>query len=386
MRDQLLDYFEQFADDDTQLIEAVQVLAAQTGKEVYTYIFQILTNLDLPPVEAETHWNRIISHSKDLNNAMGRVVNLRTAICDYFCSINKSLHNPKIIEIHLFEKTAKSSTYDNLTGLLNRNALDEALFREISRARRHDANLTLLFMDIDDFKQVNDTLGHIAGDEVLKQVARLIMDEKRAEDIGARYGGEEIVILMPDTNKADGWLLGERIRQKVEETEMPYDDGTVKITLSGGLASFPIDAGDSLTLLKNADKAMYQAKSIGKNNISFYSLDKRRNIRMEYTATVEIQELGIHDKPVFSATSKSLSIGGILLESKDPMEVGAMIQINILLGGAHPFLVVGTVVRSQKTPSGSHEISVAFIDSDKAARNEISSYLIRHLKDTPSPS
>lgn len=386
IRKQLLDFFEQFADDDTRLVKELHALIAQQGKEVYSYIFQILTNLDLPPAEAAQHWEQIIAHNKDLNAAMGREVNLRTAVCDYFCSINKSLHNPKIIEIHLFEKTARSSTFDALTGLLNRSAFDEMLSREISRAKRHDSNLTLLFLDLDDFKRVNDTLGHMAGDEVLRKVAKMIMLEKRAEDFGARYGGEEITILLPQTCKADGWLIGERIRQRLEEAEIHYEGQNIKATLSGGLASFPIDASDGLSLLKNADKAMYRAKSFGKNNISFYSMNKRRNIRVEYTTAVEIQELGIHVKPAFTATTKSLSIGGILLESNEHLETGTKIQITIPISQENPLLLIGNVVRSEKTGTGSNHISVAFIDSGIVVKNEISSYLIRHLKDTPDHS
>jgi diguanylate cyclase (GGDEF)-like protein len=386
IRKQLLDFFEQFADDDARLIKELHYLISQQGKEVYTYIFQILTNLDLPPAEAAHHWEQIIAHSKDLSTAMGREVNLRTAVCDYFCSVNKSLHNPKIIEIHLFEKTARSSTFDALTGLLNRSAFDEMLSREISRAKRHDSNLTLLFLDLDDFKRINDTLGHMAGDEVLRKVAKMIMLEKRAEDFGARYGGEEITILLPQTCKADGWLIGERIRQRLEEAEIHYEGQNIKATLSGGLASFPIDASDGLSLLKNADKAMYRAKSFGKNNISFYSMNKRRNIRVEYTTSVEIQELGIHAKPSFTATTKSLSIGGILLESNEHLETGAKIQITIPVSQENPLLLIGNVVRSEKTATGSHDISVAFIDSGIVIKNEISSYLIKHLKDIPDHS
>ncbi|MDX1776753.1 MAG: diguanylate cyclase [Desulfobulbales bacterium] len=386
IRNQLLDYFEQHADDDARLIEKLNALITQKGKEVYSYIFQILTNLDLPASEAEQHWNKIISHSRDLSAAMGREVSLRTSVCDYFCSVNKSLHNPKMIEIHLYEKAAKSSTFDNLTGLLNRNAFDEMLARELSRAKRHDSNLALLFFDLDDFKKVNDTMGHLAGDEVLKKVAQLIMQAKRAEDIGARYGGEEITVLLPDTNKVNGWLIGERIRQKIENTAIRYEGKKIKITLSGGLASFPIDASDGLTLIKNADKAMYRAKSFGKNNISFYSMDKRRNIRVGYNTSVEIQELGIHEKPVLTATTKSISIGGILLESETPFQSGAKIQLNISLNEKNPLLIIGTVVRSEKTDEDNYEISVAFLDSDKIIKNEISSYQIKHLKEIPAHS
>ena len=383
IRDQLLNIFEQYADDDGRLIDELYAMIKSDGKDVYSYIFQILANLDLEPAVAEKYWHEIISHSKTLNNAMGRAVNLRTVICDYFCSINKSLHNPKIIEIPLFEKTTRSLTLDNLTGLLNRNTFDETLKRETSRAKRHDSNLTLLFLDLDNFKQINDTLGHLAGDEVLRRVAMLIMAEKRSEDIAARYGGEEITVLLPETSKADGWLLGERIRKTVEEADIYYEGEKIKITLSGGLASFPIDASDDLTLLKHADLAMYRAKSFGKNNISFYSMDKRRNIRMDYSTAVEIQELGIHNKPVFSATTKSLSISGILVESPEKIDEGAKIQINMSLHGADPLLIVGTVVRSKKIASGNHEISIAFLDSVKVMRNEISSYMLKHLKELP---
>ena len=383
IRDQLLNNFEQFSDDDAGLIEALQGLIAQKGEGVYTLIFQILTNLELHPAEAAKHWQKIISNCKDLSEAIGRKVSLRTAVCDYFCSINRTLHNPKIIEIHLFEKATKSSTFDNLTGLLNRKAFDEALQREVSRAKRHDSSLTLLFIDLDDFKNVNDTLGHLAGDEVLKKVAHLIMLEKRSEDIAARYGGEELTLLLPETSKADGWLIGERIRSKVEETQLSYEGQNINITLSGGIATFPIDASDDLTLLKSADLAMYRAKSFGKNNISFFSMDKRRNIRVDYNIAVEIQELGMQVKPVLTATTKSLSIGGILLESQNPLEIGSKIQINIALDSANPLLIIGTVIRSDEMESSNYETSIAFLDSDKVARNEISSYLVKHLKELP---
>lgn len=386
IRNRLLDYFEKFSNDDARLIKEIQALNAKHGQEVYTHVFQILTNLDLDSAEAELHWNNIIAHTKDLSAALGHEGNLRTVVCDYFCSVNKSLQNPKIIEIHLFEKIAKASTIDHLTGLLNRNAFDEMLSREISRAKRHDSSLSLLFLDLDDFKQVNDTMGHVAGDRVLIKIAQLIMAEKRSEDIAARYGGEEIAILLPEISKADGWLIGERIRQKVDESEIRYEGKNIKMTLSGGLASFPIDAGDGLTLLKNADKAMYRAKSFGKNNISYFSMDKRRNIRVEYNTFIEIQELGIHGKPVFTASAKSLSVSGILLESNDTLETGAKIQINIPLSPKNHILVIGTVVRSEKTDSGRYNISVSFVGSDKVMKNEISSYLIRHLKDIPVDS
>ena len=380
IRDQLLDCFEKYAQDDARLVEELNSLIAQEGQQVISSIFQILTNLDLTPTEAEVHWQKVVAHCNKLSSSMGREVNLRTAVCDYFCSVNKSLHNPKIIEIHLFEKAAKSSTFDSLTGLLNRNAFDDALQREISRAKRYDSNLSLLFLDLDDFKQVNDSYGHMAGDEVLKSVAQTILTEKRSEDVAARYGGEEMAILLPETSKTEGWLLGERIRKRLVETTIVYEEQAIKTTLSGGLASYPIDAKDGTALLNNADKAMYRAKSFGKNNTSLYSMDKRRNVRIEHSASVEVIELGFGDKPIINAMTKTLSIGGIMLESDRPIGVGVSIQMNITINEAEPILIIGNVIREEKNASGKYDISIAFIESDSMIKNEISSYLIKHLE------
>jgi hypothetical protein len=107
---------------------------------------------------------------------------------------------------------------------------------------------------------------------------------------------------------------------------------------------------------------------------------------VDYSTAVEIQELGIHKKPVLSATTRSLSIGGILVESHSSLDNGAKIQINIALDSTNPLLIIGTVIRSDKMESGNYETSIAFLDSDKVIRNEISSYLIKHLKDLPSES
>ena len=115
-------------------------------------------------------------------------------------------------------------------------------------------------------------------------------------------------------------------------------------------------------------------------------MDKRRSTRVDCSTAVEIQELGIHKKPVLSAITRSLSIGGILLESHAPLDNGAKIQINIALDSTNPLLIIGLVIRSDKMESGNYETSIAFLDSDKVIKNEISSYLIKHLKDLPSES
>jgi hypothetical protein len=153
------------------------------------------------------------------------------------------------------------------------------------------------------------------------------------------------------------------------------------MTLSGGLASFPIDANDGAALLKHADKAMYRAKSFGKNNISLYSMDKRRNIRIEYSTSVELSELGFGKKHIINAMTKSLSIGGIMLESESPIDVDIKIQMSLAVNDADPILVIGKVIRVEKNECGNFDLSITFIESDSMVKNEISSYLIKHLED-----
>ena len=135
-----------------------------------------MTCLDLDIEEAGKCWFEIIDHYESLCVSTGRRISLTTAICDYFCSVHQSLKNPKVVELHIFEKTIRESNYDSLTGLFNRRYFDEAIERELSLAKRHNTELSLLFFDLDDFKEINDDYGHQAGDAVLKTVAKIIQE------------------------------------------------------------------------------------------------------------------------------------------------------------------------------------------------------------------
>ncbi len=270
IRDSILACLDTYRNED-QLIVELNKIVDQYGPEAISVILNVLANLSLEPADAENCWAAIIEHYENLRRKLGRQVSLRTTICDYFCSINKSLENPKVVEIRIFEATVKASRYDSLTGLFNRQAFDETLEREINRARRHKLNLSILFFDLDDFKMINDTYGHQAGDEVLREVSEIMLSEKRSEDVVARYGGEEMVVILPETDRLNAQVLGERIRKRVEKTRFRFQGKKVGLTVSAGLASFPHDASTVEELVRCADKAVYRAKALGKNNISFYS-------------------------------------------------------------------------------------------------------------------
>jgi diguanylate cyclase (GGDEF)-like protein len=169
--------------------------------------------------------------------------------------------------VGLHETVARESVTDELTGLFNRRRFDEVLDTEVERAKRFGHSMALVLLDIDDFKLVNDTYGHQQGDVVLREVARVLRESVREIDEPARYGGEELAVVLPGTDLHGAYLLAERVRQGVEALRMPLmvADGEIQITASLGVAALPESADDQDGLVAAADAAMYDAKRAGKN-------------------------------------------------------------------------------------------------------------------------
>ena len=374
IRESVLKCLDNFSFDDDKLISELNCIIEEGGSEAYQVIFSVLTHFDLTSDKAEDYWKQIISHRNSISKALGRNINLRTAICDYFCSISKDMTNPIVIEIRVFEEALDSLKYDSLTGLYTRRTFDDMFLRETDRATRYGLELSVLFFDLDDFKKINDTFGHLAGDETLKHVAGIVMGEIRTIDIAVRYGGEEIVVVLPETGKVNALVLGERIRKKVEETKHEYEGQNISVTISGGLATFPIDATDTESLIKNADIAVYRAKEEGKNNIIVFSENKRHYMRVDFITDIQVRVVDSKDdNDVLEATSKDMSTGGILFENNYPIDMNTKVRLRIPTGIAEkPLLVAGTVVRVEKFSSSQYDIGISFLEIDNAVKNELS--------------
>jgi two-component system, cell cycle response regulator len=162
----------------------------------------------------------------------------------------------------------REAAHDGLTGLYNRRMFEERLGDEFDRARRYRRPLSVLMIDIDDFKQVNDTHGHDCGDHVLRKIAQILTKKTRKSDVPVRYGGEEFVLILPETHVQDACRAGEKLRNEVKAQVFNSDSSPFSVTISLGVASTSVKAyQEPQALLKDADIALYKAKRRGKDRV-----------------------------------------------------------------------------------------------------------------------
>jgi hypothetical protein len=207
-------------------------------------------------------------------------------------------------------------------------------------------------------------------------VSNLIINEKREEDVVARYGGEELVVILPETNKVNTIIKAERIRKKIQDMSLVFDGKKIKISVSGGIATFPQDAVEANKLIHCADQALYRAKGEGKNRICLFSIDKRQYVRIDFAGEIKVQRLGkwVGQTEIF-AKGKDLSLSGILFKSENPMEIGAKIQMEAPIPTKdNSIILVGTVARVEVFEDH-YDIGVSFVQLQGADRRELSSFL-----------
>jgi diguanylate cyclase (GGDEF)-like protein len=163
------------------------------------------------------------------------------------------------------------SSRDTLTGLYNRWFVMEKIDSELNRALRHGSPMSLLMLDLDHFKRINDTWGHAAGDQVLQTIGKLLRDSCRVYDVPGRYGGEEFCIVLPETKTGNTTVVAERIRKRLESTAVPCGETSIVVTASIGIAGMDepqdVDVLSPAGLIDRADRALYSAKNRGRNRV-----------------------------------------------------------------------------------------------------------------------
>jgi len=309
---------------------AMSRLEAESGPDVYAVLLFVLTQLDFPTEKAHDHWLRILRQWEDLNRRVPERVDLRVAVLQYFLRSQRKLHNPAIVEIKILRRTQDSAIYDELTRLYNFRCFQDRVVSEARRSARYDTPLSLLMIDVDDFKAFNDTRGHLAGNVALRRLASVLRRAVREVDVAARYGGEEFAILLPSTNKLAALKLGEKLRQAVERAGIGKDEKRAgrPLTVSIGVASVPGDAGTAEELVDRADRALYIAKSVGKNCVKPFSDERREYTRLDASLPGRFSVL---EKDSHALTTLNVSEGGVLFHSHEPLPAGAFVKVQLAL-------------------------------------------------------
>jgi diguanylate cyclase (GGDEF)-like protein len=359
-------------------VEGIELLLSSEPDAVAP-LLRLLTQLDFEESEARTHWNGILRHRADLSSRLGREASVQLAALDYFQNVTPAIKNPKVVEMATFLATERSAITDGLTGLYNRPFFDASLRRELKRARRYGLAFSLVMLDLDDFKRVNDLHGHVVGDEALARLSDVIRASVREIDVACRYGGEEFALILPETSRTGAYIVSERIRMDAKETfdRKPLGStpsAAISMSVSGGIAIYPTDSNSAEGLVRMADKALYRSKHEGKNRITLHAEEKRRSPRLDAKKLLVFRERrnrrDRRDRMTGELRSETMNLSrnGALVESQIPLTVGTELEIDIYLPQKRSdFFLKGLVVRLEEAP-GDHaryHLGVAFVADDE---------------------
>jgi diguanylate cyclase (GGDEF)-like protein/PAS domain S-box-containing protein len=249
------------------------------------------------------------------------------------------------------ERLRHMADHDQLTGLFNRRRFDEQLKRELARAGRYPENSAVLSIDIDNFKGINDSAGHAAGDAVLCHVARVLGDRSRASDVVARLGGDEFAVLLSAVGEKEARTAAEHLLAEIRSTPALYGAKPFRITASIGVATFESDDATAGEILVNADLAMYAAKTSGRDRVVVYTPTEARKARAmaKLTWSQRIQDALEHDRfvlhlqPILELSSGQIKHGELLLRMKG--DRGRLIAPGAFLPAAERFGLIHAIDR-----------------------------------------
>lgn len=322
----------------------IQTLVDQFGDDIYKMVLEQVFSFQISSEEAKSIWLNAMEKTRKIVSE--KPIDFRAVCFDYILQNTQFFQKPFILERNQYQKLFQETLTDEVTGLYNIRFLEQSLDRELSRARRKGAACSLIFIDLDHFKTINDIYGHQTGNQLLMEVANRIIQLVRTSDLPCRYGGDEFAVLAPETAKEGATLFAERIRSEVEKIRLPG----VKhhITASIGVATFPEHALSGNELINRADQALYVSKSRGKNRVTVYQRigDQRRQQRVVTEMDGKfIDSSGGHQN--FQA--RNLSRGGILMEVDRPVSLGSIVKVEMESEFEKtPISCVGSVVHLSK--------------------------------------
>ena len=387
VKGELLALLDEDSHNEHRLLERLSQIRTETGVQVHAALMMVLTHLAMDEEEAHALWNAILQHRIHLVARMGREVGLRVAVFDYLLNVNRKLTRPRIIEMSVFEESERSVALDPLTGLPNARAFRAGLQRELRRSKRYELDLCVLAMDLDNFREVNERYGDLVGDILLKEVAILIKNKIRDIDLAARHGGEEFVLMLPETERMGAYLVAERIRREIERhfVRREVDGKPIRLTLSVGVAKYPEDSTVGERLLARAEEALYQAKARGLNSVAVYYKERRNFIRFDPRSrglSVDLDEPEGLFRESGPALARNMSRSGLLLETGRAYGIGQEVVIRCReADGSDQITLKGRVVRVEEIEDtgrpGRYDVGIAFLLEWEHQEAEVARFLQR---------
>ena len=343
--------------DPIELQKAVEDIAARDLLTYPTFV-QILTGLDLEIKEAQDYFSMIMEEYQKLKK-LDSSIYVQSAALQVVLKHEKNSYTPVAINSAKLDQLQTAVITDELTGLYNRRYLEQVIERELVRSQRYAIPCSMIFLDLDHFKKINDQYGHFTGDEVLEEVSSQIAQSLRSFDLPCRYGGEEFAILAPQTDKSGAMEVAERIRKKVEQLEFPGIPEV--ITISGGVATFPQDANSASELIKKADQALYLAKTRGRNQISQYQ--HYGDQRKQHRYPIEMNGKLLYRKDQHKKfKTQNLSRKGLKIETDSPLSLGSIIEIEVSVANSLPIRGVASVVHlTERRDLGVFELGISIV-------------------------
>ncbi len=373
IKEELLAVLDEDVRNKKRILEKFESIKNEKGITPYSALFLILTHLPIEENEAKRHWSAILDHRQKLSQLSEREVGLRVALFDYFINLNQMIEYPKIIELSLFEKFDRSDHLDFLTDLPNQRFFQKVLSTEMKRSKRYHLKCSVVILDIDDFKDVNEKFGSLIGDILLKEISMIVRNSIRDIDTVARFSGQEFALLLPETGRLGSYIVSERIRISIENhfKRRKVNGAPLLLTLSGGISTFPEDGVTVDEMIDLAQQALYQAKAMGKNSINIYFKERRNFIRFDVDhKTFRLEILKENEKSSERATvpqwesSQNISRNGILFISNRIFTIGESLEICFLEEDNEVLKIQGRVVRIEELErenAGKYEVGVAFL-------------------------
>ncbi len=374
LRQKLLSLLEKERKFNYFTLEINEILNSSTEKAFYSNLLELFINLSFNEDEAKQHWENILNNFVFIKQQLNREIGLRVAIVDYFVNHAEMMKEPIVVEMRVFKETEKLALVDSLTGLFNKRFYDITVNKEYKKALRFNQIFSLVLLDLDDFKKVNDTKGHLFGDEVLSKFGKILSSSSREEDIICRYGGEEFIAILPESSGDGALMYAERVRKILKEDNFFKKHN---ITFSGGISTFPYNGKDPEELFKAVDKSLYAAKYAGKDCIIKSAGDKRRFKRFRKSLKIRYQCLSdTFDTTQFEEViSQDISIGGIRFESKADLKIDSPILLKIEFPDNGEIIIPGKVIWVKRINKKLFSYGIKFNDIDTKDANKLKKIL-----------